>query len=443
MATARSRPTPAGYRCAECGWRGAKWVGRCPECQGWGTVQEAEPASGRVQAVTVPASRQAKPINEVSLDPVARRRTGESELDRVLGGGVVPGSVILLSGEPGVGKSTLLLAVASHVAAMGARVLYVSAEESLGQVRLRAERTGSLSPNLWLSAETDLAVVLGQIDQVEPQLVIVDSVQAVSTADATGIAGGPGQVREVAASLTRVAKERNLPVLLVGHVTKDGQIAGPRVLEHLVDVVCHFEGDRGTALRFVRAVKNRFGPTDEVGCFEMTGDGIVGVSDPSGLFLSRAIGTEPGTCVTIALEGRRAIPVEVQALVVKSSSPHPRLVVNGVDSARVAMLIAVLQKHGDLKNIGDSDVYVSTVGGVRLTEPAVDLAIALALGSAVTGMPIRGDVAVSGEISLAGEIRPAVQAARRESEAKRLGFSTLIGPDLARLRDAILAAVAG
>ena len=441
MATARSRPTPAGYRCAECGWRTAKWVGRCPECQAWGSVQEAEPTAGRVQAVAVPASRQAKPIGEVPMDTVQRRRTGETELDRVLGGGVVPGSVILLSGEPGVGKSTLLLAVASHVAAMGARVLYVSAEESLGQVRMRAERTGSLSPNLWLSAETDLAVVLGQIDQVEPQLVIVDSVQTVSTADATGIAGGPGQVREVAASLTRVAKERDLPVLLVGHVTKDGQIAGPRVLEHLVDVVCHFEGDRGTALRFVRAVKNRFGPTDEVGCFEMTGEGIAGVTDPSGLFLSRSIGTEPGTCVTIALEGRRAIPVEVQALVVKSTSPHPRLVVNGVDSARVSMLIAVLQKHGGLKNIGDSDVYVSTVGGVRLTEPAVDLAIALALGSAVTGMPIRGDVAVSGEISLAGEIRPANQAARREAEAKRLGYTTLLGPDLARLRDAIVAAV--
>lgn len=442
MATARSRPTPAGYRCAECGWRGVKWVGRCPECQGWGTVQEAEPTAGRVQAATVPASRQARPIVDVPMDPVARRRTGEPEFDRVLGGGVVPGSVILLSGEPGVGKSTLLLAVASHVAAMGARVLYVSAEESLGQVRLRAERTGTLSPNLWLSAETDLAVVLGQIDQVEPALVIVDSVQTVSTADASGIAGGPAQVREVAASLTRVAKERNLPILLVGHVTKDGQIAGPRVLEHLVDVVCHFEGDQGTALRFVRAVKNRFGPTDEVGCFEMTGDGIAGVSDPSGLFISRSVGTEPGTCVTITLEGRRAIPVEVQALVVKSASQHPRLVVNGVDSARVSMLIAVLQQHANLKNIADSDVYVSTVGGVRLTEPAVDLAIALALGSAVTGMPIRGDVAVSGEISLAGEIRPAVQAARREAEAKRLGFTTLIGPDLARLRDAIVAAVA-
>ena len=403
-------------------------------------MQEAAPAAGRVQAVTVPAGRRARPIGEVPMDPVARRPTGEGELDRVLGGGVVPGSVILLSGEPGVGKSTLLLSVASRVAAKGARVLYVSAEESLGQVRMRAERTGGLSATLWLSAETDLSVVLGQIDQVDPQLVIVDSVQTVSTTEASGIAGGPGQVREVAASLTRVAKERNLPVLLVGHVTKDGQIAGPRVLEHLVDVVCHFEGDRTSALRFVRAVKNRFGPTDEVGCFEMTGDGIVGVPDPSGLFLSRSIGTEPGTCVTLALEGRRAIPVEVQALVVKSTAPNPRLVVNGVDSSRVAMLLAVLQTHGQIK-MEPSDVYVSTVGGVRLTEPAVDLAIALALASAITGRPIRSDIAVCGEISLAGEIRPVMQAARREAEAKRLGFGTLLGPDLARLRDAIIAVV--
>jgi DNA repair protein RadA/Sms len=282
--------------------------------------------------------------------------------------------------------------------------------------------------------------VLGQIDQVEPQLVIVDSVQTVSTADATGIAGGPSQVREVAASLTRVAKERNLPVLLVGHVTKDGQIAGPRVLEHLVDVVCHFEGDRTTSLRFIRAVKNRFGPTDEVGCFEMSGEGIVGVPDPSGLFLSRSIGTEPGTCVTLALEGRRAIPVEVQALVVPSTAPNPRLVVNGVDSARVAMLMAVLIRHGGVPLSG-KDVYVSTVGGLRLTEPAVDLAIALALASAVTERPIKPDIAVCGEISLAGEIRPVMQAARREAEAKRLGFGTLLGPDLARLRDAIIEAV--
>jgi DNA repair protein RadA/Sms len=440
MPQARTRPSPSGFRCSECGWRTAKWVGRCAECQGWGTVVESDHVLGRVQAAAVPVSRQAKPIDQVATDALRRRPSGVTEFDRVLGGGIVPGAAILLSGEPGVGKSTLLLAVAAHAAAQGARVLYVSAEESPAQVRLRAERTGAMQPSLWLSAETDLAVVLGQIEQVEPDLVIVDSVQTVSSAEATGFAGGPGQVREVAAALTRVAKERDLPVLLVGHVTKDGQIAGPRVLEHLVDVVCHFEGDRHTPLRFVRAVKNRFGPTDEVGCFEMTGDGIAEVPDPSGLFLSRSVGAEPGTCVTIAMEGRRALPVEVQALVVPTQAPQPRRVVNGVDGNRVAMLLAVLERHAGLR-LSNFDVYVSTVGGVRITEPAADLAIALALASALRDTEIPPTLCAAGEISLAGEIRPAQQGPRRESEARRLGFGALLGPDVATLRTAIAQAL--
>ncbi|MDH2443797.1 DNA repair protein RadA [Amnibacterium sp. CER49] len=441
MPTARTRPTPQGFRCSECGWRTTKWVGRCAECQGWGTVAEVEAALGRVQPAAVPPSRQARLISDVPADAMRRRPSGVAEFDRVLGGGIVPGAVILLSGEPGVGKSTLLLAVAAHVASKGAKVLYVSAEESTSQVRLRAERTGALHPSLWLSSDTDLAVVLGQIDQVQPDLVIVDSVQTVASAETNGFAGGPGQVREVAVSLTRVAKERDLPVLLVGHVTKDGQIAGPRVLEHLVDVVCQFEGDRQTALRFVRAVKNRFGPTDEVGCFEMTGDGIAEVPDPSGLFLSRSVGAESGTCVTIAMEGRRALPVEIQALVIPTKSAQPRRVVNGVDGNRVAMLLAVLERHAKVK-LSESDVYVSTVGGVRLTEPAADLAIALALGSAARDVALRTNLAASGEISLAGEIRPAAQSSRRENEARRLGYGTLLGPDIATLRDAIGMAIA-
>jgi len=441
MATTRTKPTPQGYRCTECGWRTAKWVGRCGECQSWGSVVEADAQVGRVQPAQVPASRRAKPIVEVPFDAMRRRSTGVGEFDRVLGGGVVPGAVILLSGEPGVGKSTLLLAVAAHVAALGARVLYVSAEESPGQVRLRAERTGAMQPTLLLSAETDLAVVLGQIEQEAPDLVIVDSVQTVSSAESPGFAGGPGQVREVAASLTRVAKERDLPILLVGHVTKDGQIAGPRVLEHLVDVVCQFEGDRHTALRFIRAVKNRFGPTDEVGCFEMTGDGIAEVPDPTGLFLSRSVGAEPGTCVTIAMEGRRALPVEVQALVVRSTAPQPRRVVNGVDGNRVAMLLAVLERHASVR-LFDSDVYVSTVGGVRLSEPSADLAIALAVASAARGTEIPPTLCATGEISLAGDIRPAAQAPRREAEARRLGFPTHLGPDVATIKGAIQQAFA-
>jgi DNA repair protein RadA/Sms len=436
MPTVRTRTAPSEFRCAECGWQTAKWVGRCGGCQQWGTVAEVTHVIGSVQPSAVPVDRRPKKIVDVGSDSVRRLPSGNAEFDRVLGGGIVPGAAVLLSGEPGIGKSTLLLGVASRAASAGARVLYVSAEESLGQVRLRAERIGALHPSLWLSAETDLGIVLGSIHELEPQLVIVDSVQAVASAEATGSAGGPSQVREVAASLIRVAKDRNVPVLLVGHVTKDGQIAGPRMLEHLVDVVCHFEGDRNTALRFVRAVKNRFGPTDEVGCFEMTGTGIEEVPDPSGLFLSRGVEGEPGTCVTIAIEGRRALPVEVQALVIKSNAPQPRRVVNGVDSNRVAMLLAVLESKTPI-HLSSHDVYISTVGGVRLVDPSADLAIALALASAARNQSLVHSLAAVGEISLAGEVRPAQRLANRVTEAKRLGFSPLVGPDAARLTDAI------
>src|SRR4029079_17978115 len=305
------------------------------------------------------ADRAARPITAIDTRDAPRRTTGVGEFDRVLGGGVVPGAAILLSGEPGVGKSTLLLEVAAQSARAGRRVLYASAEESTAQVRLRAERTGALHDELYLAAETDLATILGQVDQVTPALLMVDSVQTVSSSLSDGLPGQPSQVREVASTLICVAKERQLPVLLVGHVTKDGSIAGPRLLEHLVDVVCSFEGDRQTALRFVRALKNRFGPTDEVGCFEMTGDGIAEVADPSGLFLSRARTPVSGTCVTIAVEGRRALPVEVQALIVKTQAPQPRRVVNGVDSSRVAMLLAVLERRANLP-LSTFDVYVST-----------------------------------------------------------------------------------
>jgi DNA repair protein RadA/Sms len=349
----------------------------------------------------------------------------------------VPGATILLSGEPGVGKSTLLLEVASRAARTGQRVLYITAEESASQVRLRAERTGALEERLYLAAETDLATVLGQIDQVKPQLLIVDSVQTVSSSLSEGLAGGPSQVREVAATLIRVSKDRNLPVLLVGHVTKDGSIAGPRLLEHLVDVVCHFEGDRQTALRFIRAQKNRFGPTDEVGCFEMTGDGIAEVADPSGLFLSRSRQSVSGTCVTVAVEGRRSLPVEVQALVVPTTSPQPRRVVNGVDASRVAMLLAVLERRAGNLRFAQHDVYVSTVGGIRVTEPGADFAIALALASAMRGTPLPPTLAAVGEISLAGEIRPASNSKQRIAEAKRLGFDTVLDAGAGRLGDAV------
>jgi DNA repair protein RadA/Sms len=388
----------------------------------------------RLAPVRVSDARSARPITDLPETEFLRWASGIGEFDRVLGGGIVPGAAILLSGEPGVGKSTLLLEVAAR-AAQGARVLYVSAEESVGQVRLRASRTGALTPNLFLAAETDLATILGQVDAVEPSLLIVDSVQTVSSSMSDGLAGQPAQVREVAATLIRVAKERNLPVLIVGHVTKDGTVAGPRLLEHLVDVVCHFEGDRQTSLRFVRALKNRFGPTDEVGCFEMTGDGIEEVPDPSSLFLSRGLAVS-GTAVAIALEGKRPLPVEVQALVAPSSTPNPRRVTNGVDGSRLAMLLAVLERRAGVK-LADKDVYVSTVGGVRLAEPGADLAIAIAVASAVKDLAIPHDVATFGEISLAGEVRPVNGARQRRSEAQRLGYKTIIDAEASTLREAL------
>ncbi|HEY0249355.1 MAG TPA: DNA repair protein RadA [Gryllotalpicola sp.] len=420
-----ARPVNA-YACNECGWTGAKWYGRCPECQVWGSVIERGMPTTAVAAVAPTEARTARPITQFGTESGAHWPSGIPEFYRVLGGGIVPGAAILLSGEPGVGKSTLLLEVAARAAQRGMRVLYVSAEESASQVRLRAERTGALHGNLYLAAETDLGAIIGQLDAVKPGLVIVDSVQTVSSANVDGLAGGPAQVREVAVTLIRVAKERNIPVLIVGHVTKDGSIAGPRLLEHLVDVVCQFEGDRQTPLRFVRALKNRFGPTDEVGCFEMTGDGIAEVPDPSGLFLSRSVIPVSGTCVTIAMEGRRPLPVEVQALVVPTESPSPRRITSGVDPARVAMLIAVLDRRARLDVLRKSDVYVSTVGGVRVVEPAADLAIALAIASAVTGGTVANETAAFGEISLAGDIRPAPASKQRTSEAQRMGFTTLI-----------------
>ena len=433
------------FRCSECGWSNAKWVGQCGECQQWNTmvdVTDGAAASARkVAPIRIGEGRAAQPITEIGAESAAYWPSGIDEFDRVLGGGIVPGAAILLSGEPGVGKSTLLLEVASRAAATGQRVLYVSAEESVSQVRLRAERTGALQPTLYLAAETDLATILGQIDSVEPQLVIVDSVQTVASSLSDGLAGGPSQVREVASTLIRVSKDRNLPVLLVGHVTKDGTIAGPRLLEHLVDVVLHFEGDRQTSLRFVRAMKNRFGPTDEVGCFEMTGDGIAEVRDPSGLFLSRARQPASGTCVTITIEGRRALPVEVQALVVKTQAPMPRRVVNGVDGSRVAMLLAVLERRAGLA-LSSYDVYVSTVGGIRLTEPGADLAIALAVASAFRDKAFPVNQVAIGEISLAGEIRPAASPKQRVTEARRLGFSTVIDSEVLHLREALRVAFA-
>jgi DNA repair protein RadA/Sms len=363
------------------------------------------------------------------IDPTSARAcpTGVDELDRVLGGGLVPGAVVLLAGEPGVGKSTLLLDVASRAATAGRRVLYVSAEESAGQVRLRADRIGALHPGLLVAAETDLAQVLGHVDAEEPDLLVVDSVQTIASALVDGSAGGVSQVREVAAALIATAKSRGMPVLLVGHVTKDGSIAGPRVLEHLVDVVCQFEGDRHSRLRMVRAVKNRYGPTDEVGCFDLNEAGIRGIADPSGIFLSGAHRTIPGTCVTVSLEGRRPMPTEIQALVTRSALGTPRRTASGVDSSRMAMTLAVLLARLGV-DASSHDVYVATVGGARAVEPAADLAVALALVSAHQDIPVHDSLVAVGEVGLAGEVRAAVGVDRRLAEAGRLGFRRAVVP---------------
>ncbi len=414
------------FKCSECGWTTVKWAGRCGECQAWGTLDETSGTTKEVRALKLNESQAARPITEIETGENQSQPTMVGEFDRVLGGGLVPGAAILLSGEPGVGKSTLLLEVASRLAKQGKKVLYVSAEESASQVKLRAQRTNALSDNLYLAAETDLATVLGQVEAIKPELFIVDSVQTVASSDIDGVAGMPAQVREVAANLIRTAKQNGIPLLLVGHVTKDGSIAGPRTLEHLVDVVCHFEGDRQTSLRFVRTLKNRFGPTDEVGCFELTGEGILEVPDPSSLFVSGSQNPVSGTCITVTVEGKRALIAEIQALVVHSTAPQPRRVTNGVDSSRVAMILAVLERRAGI-SVSDKDVYVSTVGGMKITEPAADLAIAIAIASAVKDKPVANQIAAFGEISLAGEIRGVTNGSQRSQEALRLGHPKVIG----------------
>ncbi len=416
----------AAYRCAECGWQTQKWVGRCGECQAWGTVEEIGTVRARTTAAA-PVGVPAQPIGAVDVEAARARPTGVGEFDRVLGGGLVPGAVLLLAGEPGVGKSTLLLDVAARVAGAGAPALYVTGEESAAQVRLRAGRIGALDPHLYLAAETDLATVLGHIDAVAPALLVVDSVQTVASAEVEGAAGGVTQVREVTASLIKVAKERGIATIVVGHVTKDGSIAGPRVLEHLVDVVLHFEGERHSRLRLVRAIKNRYGTADEVGCFDLHDEGIRGLADPTGLFVSRHATPVPGTCVTVTVEGTRPLLAEVQALVTKTVAATPRRATSGLDSARLAMILAVLERRAGVR-LSDSEVYAATVGGVRLSEPAADLALLLALASARGDHPLPPDLVAVGEVGLAGEVRAATGVARRVAEAARLGFRRALVP---------------
>jgi DNA repair protein RadA/Sms len=430
VATARSQ-----YRCSECRHLTAKWVGRCLECGTWGSVDEVTVLSavGAGRRAGGGRASQAVPISSIQPNLSRHRSTGIAELDRVLGGGVVPGSVTLLAGDPGVGKSTLLLKVAHRWAQSGRRVLYISGEESAGQIRLRADRIGldgkkggKEGEEVYLAAESDLHTALEHIATVRPALVIVDSVQTMSTTEADGVAGGVTQVRAVTAALTAAAKANGVALILVGHVTKDGAIAGPRSLEHLVDVVLHFEGDRNGTLRMVRGVKNRFGAADEVGCFLLHDNGIDGIADPSNLFLEQRPAPVAGTAITVTLDGKRPLIGEVQALLATPCG-SPRRAVSGIDHARAAMITAVLEKHARLP-IAVNDIYLSTVGGMRLTDPSSDLAVAMALASAYADLPLPTTAVMIGEVGLAGDLRRVAGMDRRLSEAARQGFTIALIP---------------
>jgi len=420
----RSRPKTT-FRCTSCGAAAPVWGGRCGGCAEWGTLVEERVAPAAVP-VLAPAAP-ARPIRKVGAHDAQPVPTGMGELDRVLGGGLVPGSVTLLGGEPGIGKSTLLLQAAAAVAGAGHDVLYVSAEESAGQVRGRAERLGALADRLWLASGTALPEVIGHLDAVKPGVVVVDSIQTVHDPELGSAPGAVGQVRECAQRLVVEARARGVAVVLVGHVTKDGGLAGPRVLEHLVDTVLAFEGDRHHSLRLLRAVKHRFGGTGELGVFEMTDGGLAGVDDPSALFLADRRRGEAGSVVVPVLDGGRPLLVEVQALLAPTTIPTPRRQGQGIDGGRLGMLLAVLAQRVGV-SLHDRDVWVTVAGGVRASEPAVDLGVALAVVSAATGVPVPADLVACGEVGLAGELRQVGRLDRRLAEAARLGFRRVLVP---------------
>jgi DNA repair protein RadA/Sms len=435
------------FTCSGCGHQSPKWHGRCPGCGEWNTLVEERAAP---RAPGGRAARRAAPrptlLRDVEAPAVARLGTGIGELDRVLGGGLVPGSLVLLGGSPGIGKSTLTSTALGNIAAGGHSVLYVSGEESAAQVRLRAERLGEKALAVPIVAETDLDSVLGTIEHERPAVCVVDSVQVLYDPALSGSPGSVGQVREVAGRLMRVAKERGVAVVLVGHVTKEGALAGPRVLEHLVDCVLSFEGERERTYRTLRALKNRFGSTNEVGVFEMRESGLAEVADASARFVSEAT-SGPGSVVLCAMEGSRPLLVEVQALVAPTELVPPRRVANGVDRNRLALVLAVLARHGGL-SLGSSDVFVSVAGGVRVDEPGADLAVALALASASRGAPLAEEgrpIAAFGELGLTGELRHAPHAERRLAEARKFGLGRVMYPSegTQTLRAALQAVVRG
>lgn len=419
------------YQCNACGATSLRWVGRCPKCQEFGTVAEVAAApttkaakSGKAAA----AVRPAQPVTEIADERVRRLPTGAGEFDRVVGGGLVAGQVVLVAGEPGVGKSTLLLAVAHTFTQHNpGSVLYASGEESADQIALRARRIGAVSDRLFVTDDNDLFAILGQVEHHRPALVIVDSVQTISSSELEGRAGGVSQVLEVTQALTRAAKQRGIPLLLIGQSTKDNSIAGPRALEHLVDTVLTFEGERTTALRLLRAAKNRYGPADEIVAFEQTETGLAEVVDPSELFRGQRDTPVPGTCVTVTMEGRRPLLAEIQALVSPDGGPVARRTVTGLDTTRVVTLAAVTAQAG-LKALSQRDIFVATVGGAQISDPGSDLAVCLAIASAQLETAIPADVLAIGEIALSGDVRPVPFLAQRVAEARRLGFKRILVP---------------
>ena len=436
------------FVCSACAHSSAKWMGQCPGCGEWNTLTEevAVPGGSRGPAARGGASvaQAVKPValSEVQAPRIPRLKTGIGELDRVLGGGLVPGSLVLLGGSPGIGKSTLTSMALGNLAGAGRRTLYVSGEESAAQIKLRAERLPGAALQVPVVAETDLDVVLATLEAERPEVCVIDSVQTLHAAELTGAAGSVGQVREVADRITRLAKARNIAVLLVGHVTKEGALAGPRVLEHLVDCVLQFEGERERTYRTLRALKNRFGSTNEAGVFEMAGGGLVEVADASARFVGEAT-RAPGSVVLAAMEGSRPLLVEVQALVSPSELVPPRRIANGIDRNRLALVLAVLGRHAGV-GVGSADVFVNVAGGVRVDEPGADLAVALAVASAQRGV-VAGDgerpVACFGELGLSGELRSVAHPDRREAEARKFGLTPVICPDGAKTLRAALSAV--
>ena len=418
------------FVCTDCGGESLRWAGQCPHCQAWNTLQEFQvrkAPGGRSRPSHAPTGARPVPLTELAAEGSPRRALAWGELNRVLGGGIVPGSLVLVGGEPGVGKSTLLMHAAQQVATGGGRVLYATGEESPQQVRMRAERLGAMEPGILLFAENDLDAICEAIRSEAPQLAIVDSIQTVTDAGFEGSAGSVTQVRESAARLMRLAKEVGVPIFLVGHVTKEGAIAGPRVLEHIVDTVLYLEGDRRQELRVLRAMKNRFGSAEEIGVFAMGEAGLEEVPDPSSALLSQATTTSPGTAIVAALEGTRPLLIEIQSLVNPTTNAMVRRIANGVDINRLHMLIAVIEKRAGLK-LGKSDVFVNVAGGMRITEPAADLGLALSIISNDLNRPLPDGLVVIGELGLAGEVRRVGQLERRLSEAARHGFTRALIP---------------